>query len=578
MSSYVPLLTYPSFSLGGRNVANGRNCGHRRDFLRPARQALYIGPHLQLSMGTVDRVRKILSTKGLTLYRVSQHSADIFGASSPYFIPQHLYFDLGLGDLSPSIHQLLALSQISNYRLCDWMAVFGFRLGDIPRLQSRIARRRTVLLDTSVYDEDQWTPWFAESVPGSCLPAIAPLGQILKLGAPRRARQLLALNKRRFLYAKVGREDVVAFPTLAPGSIVRIDVRRKPDLFAVPGPGSNKNIFLVENGPTLSCGHLRGVGKNRIVLYSTHFPFSQLELTLGHGVRILGLVDAEIRPFLMPPAPEIAAARPTSSKASHAILADPRGGLQHLLRMSRIRVGLTFREASALSRSIAGMLADPMYFTAAGTLSDYEYLSSPPRHIQKIISLCILYCVDFWSFLRAGGLPLDSLGTDPLPDEMVGRVRSARTQTCDTVAGTEPLGRGSDGYLSTLIDQWEELPLFIKNALPALTGLKDLSLSDIFWVGGNQDPVHPCLVGAIFVAVNRRVKTPADARARSAWEQPLYILLKRDGSYLCGSCNLQQGVLLVHPHSDRPHSILRFRNGIDAEVIGQVVGIFRRLC
>lgn len=527
-------------------------------------------------MGTADRVRQILSSKGLTLYRVSQRSAEIFGHPSPYFIPQHLYFDLAADNLSPSIHQLLAFSRISNYRLCDWMAVFGFRLDDIPRLQLGIPWRRTVLLDTSVYDEDQWTPWFAERLPDSPIPAIAPLGQLLKLGAPRRARELLALNKRRFLYAKVGREDVSAFPTLAPGSIARIDVRRKPDLLSVPGPSPNKNIFLVENGPTLNCGHLRGIDKNRIVLCSTHFPFAQVEMTLGRGVRILGFVDAEIRPFVFQPVSEIAPGTPTSSKAP-AIAADLHGGLQQLLRMSRIRVGLSFREASALCRSIAGTLADQMYFSSAGTLSDYESLSSPPRHIQKIISLCVLYCIDFWTFLRAGGLPLDALGNDPLPDEMIGRVGSPRNQTCDEVASTKRLGRERGGFLSTLIDQWEELPLFIKNALPTLSRLKDFSLSDIFWVGGNRDPVHPCLAGATFVAVNRRVKTPVQSTARTAWEQPLYILLKRDGSFLCGSCTLQEGVLIVHPHSDKPPSALRLRNRIDAEVIGQVTAIFRRL-
>ena len=527
-------------------------------------------------METADRVRQILSTKGLTLYRVSQRSAEIFGHSSPYFIPEHLYFDIAAVNLRPSIQQLLAFSRISNYRLCDWMAIFGFRLDDIPRLQLGVPWRRTVLLDSSVYDEDQWTPWSSERLPDSLIPAIAPLGQLLKLSAPRRAGELLALNKRRFLYAKIGREDVFAFPTLAPGSIARIDVRRKPELLSVPGPSLSKDIFLVENGLTLNCGHLRAIDKNRIVLYSTHFPFAQVELTLGRGVTILGLVDAEIRPFVFQPVSEIAAGTPTSSKA-RAISADLHGGLQQLLRRSRIRVGLSFREASALSRSIAGTLADQMYFTAAGTLSDYENLSSPPRHIQKIISLCVLYCIDFWTFLRAGGLPLDALGNDPLPDEMIGRGGLPRNRTCDDLAGTRRLGGESSGFLSTLIDQWEELPLFLKNALPMFTRLKDFSLSDIFWVGGNRDPVHPCLAGATFVTVNRRAKTPVQSTARTAWEQPLYILLTRDGSFLCGSCTLQENILIVHPHSDRPHSAMRLRNGIDAEVIGQVTAIFRRL-
>jgi hypothetical protein len=528
-------------------------------------------------MGIADRVRHIFSTKGLTLYRVSQRSAEIFGHSSRYFLPERFYFDLATKGLIPSIHQFLALSRISNYRLCDWMAIFGFHLDDIPRLQLGIPWHRTVLLDASVYDEDEWTSWFAGNLHESFLPPIAPLGQLLKLGTPRRARELLSLNKRRFLYAKVGREDVFAFPTLAPASIARIDVRRIPDLVSAPGPTPSQNIFLLENGPNLNCGHLRIIDKNRIVLCSTHFPFTQVELTLGRDVRILGLVDAEIRPLTFHPGSEIAAGAPTSPKTTPAITFDPRGGLQQLLRMARLRVGLSFREASALSESIADTLADQMYFAAAGTLSDYEGLSSPPRHIQKIISLCILYCIDFWTFLRAAHLPLEALGNNSLPDEMIGRVGSPRTQTSDEVASTKRFGGESGGFLSTLIDQWEELPLFIRNALPTLSRLKDCSLSDIFWVGGNQDRAHPCLIGATFVAVNRRVKIPVQSTARTAWEQPLYILLKRDGSFLCGPCILQQGVLIVHPHSDRPHGALRLRNGIDAEMIGQVTSIFRRL-
>ena len=528
-------------------------------------------------METADRVRQILSTKGLTLYRVSQRSAEIFGRSSPYFIPQRFYSDLAAHELGPSIHQLLTLSRISDYRLCDWMAVFGFRLDNIPRLQLGLPSRRTILLDTSVYDEYQWIPWFSERQPQSFLPDIAPLGQLLKLGVPRRARELLALNKRRFLYAKVGREDVFAFPALASGSIVRIDVQRKLDLSSLPGPSPNQNIFLVENGPTLNCGHVRCLGKNQILLYSTHFPFAQVELTLGRGARILGLADAEIRPFTFQPNSQIGVGTPTASRATPAITGDPREHLQELLRMSRLRVGLSFRKASALSQSIAVTLADQMYFTAAGTLSDYESFSSPPRHIQKIISLCILYSIDFWTFLRAGGLSLAALGNDSLPDEMIGRVGWPRIHSSDDVVGTKRAAGKSAGFLSTLFDQWEELPLFIKDGLPTFTKLKDFSLSDIFWVGGIQNPVHPCLMGATFVTVNRRIKTPAQSTARTDWEQPLYILLKRDGSFLCGPCTLQRGVLIYDPHSDRHHSALRFRNGIDAEMIGQVTSIFRRL-
>jgi hypothetical protein len=483
-------------------------------------------------MGTIDRVRQILSAKGLTLYRVSQQSAEIFGRSSPYFIPQRLYFELAAGGTQPSIHQLVALSRFSNHRLCDWMAVFGFHLDDIPQHQLGIPRRRTVLLDSSIYDGEQWTPWFADRLAGSSIPEIAPLGQILKLGTPRRAKELLALSKRKFLYATIGVEDVFGFPTLAPGSIARIDVQGRPEQLRFTGPVLSHSVFLVQNGDTLNCGHLRGIAKDRFVLCSAQFPFTQVELTLGRGVSIVGVVDAEIRP-LAAQAPEICAETPSVPRATSAIPAEPRGDLGGLLRRSRIRVGLTFREASSLSRSIANALGDQAYFIAGGTLSDYENLSAPPRHIQKIISLCVLYCIDFWTFLRAGGLPLDALGKDPLPDEIVGRRVPPTGQASEQSRNAEENGRASHEFLASLIDQWEELPLFLKNALPPLNRLKNFSLSDIFWVGGNQAKVHPCLAGAAFVAVNRRAKTPAQSAARTAWEQPLYVLLGREGRYLC---------------------------------------------
>jgi hypothetical protein len=528
-------------------------------------------------MQTADRVRQVLSTRGLTLYQASQRSAEIFGQSSLYFIPQRLYHELASGALSPNIHQLAAFSRISNYRLSDWLAVFGFRLDDIPRLQLLIPWRRTVLLDSSIYDRERWIPWFIEEPPEAFGPAVAPLGQFLKLGTARRASELLALNKKRFLYAKVGRADVFAFPTLAPGSIARVDVERAPDLASMVGTRISKSMFLVENGPLLNCGHLRRMDKNRVILCSTHFPFAQVELTLGGAVRVLGLVDAEIRPLASKIASEIAQAASHLPKAGVAMSLDPSADLRQLVRLSRMRVGISFRQASTVSRWIARMLGDPMYFAAVGTLADYENVTSPLRHVQKIISLCVLYCIDFWSFLRAAGIPADLLGSDPLPDELRQRVNPYPIAPSSEAAGTSQLGERFAGSLSFLIEQWRELPLFLQGALPEISALKSVSLSDIFWVGGNTNPIHPSLEGAALVSVNRRLKVPTQSAAPTARDQALYIILLRDGSYLCGSCELRRGVLIVHPHSEGPQSSMQLRSGIDAEVIGRVTAILRRL-
>jgi hypothetical protein len=54
------------------------------------------------------------------------------------------------------------------------------------------------------------------------------------------------------------------------------------------------------------------------------------------------------------------------------------------------------------------------------------------------------------------------------------------------------------------------------------------------------------------------------------------VLQKRGGSYVWGFCRLENGTLsLCHP-AQRAKSV-RFRKGIDAEIVGRVVGVIRRL-
>src|SRR5580704_17979879 len=108
------------------------------------------------------RVRKILSARGLSFYRASQLSVEIFGRSSAFYLPPNLYHRLAASMATPSIYQLFALSRITGYRLSSWLAVFGFDLDVIFQLPVLIPRRRTVILDSYVYDSDAWIPWFVE--------------------------------------------------------------------------------------------------------------------------------------------------------------------------------------------------------------------------------------------------------------------------------------------------------------------------------------------------------------------------------------------------------------------------------
>jgi hypothetical protein len=526
-------------------------------------------------MDVVDQVRRILATRNLTLYRLSQQSAKLFGGSSRFYVPHKLYSDVALPALAPTLHQMLAISHLTNYRFSDWLAVFGFELDIIPRLGLLAPRRRTTLLDSSVYDTFQWVPWFSERPLAGQALRIAPLGQFLTAAAPRRAKDLLPSSSGRFLYGKVGDEDVHAFPNLAPGSIVRVDTRRREELVSSLPTRVEDRFFFVENHDGFTCSRLVMPSKDTIILHSPNRPYAHIELKLGKEARILGVVDAELR-SLTNRFDEKGSPSPASTRKSRSLLLlNPPTDLQGLLRNSRIRAGLSFREASSLSRWIADNLASRVYFAAASTLSDYETLLETPRHVQKVITLCVLYAINFWQFLRASGLPLDQAGRDPIPDELLPRNYPEQSRAL-SILGREQNPLEQNGFLSALVEQWQEVPLFLRNSLSELTGLKNFSASDLFWVGGNDAPFHPLLSHATFIAVNRRIKKPAEYQPKADRQQPLYLIYKRDGSYLCACCALQDGQLIVPSYTGSPFGTLQFRNGVDAELVGQVTAIVRR--
>lgn len=524
------------------------------------------------------QVREILSTRGLTLYNVSRQSAEIFGRSSRFYVPLNLYYDLAHTLSIPTIHQMFALSQITGYRLSDWLSVFGFDLDAMSRLQILIPRQQTTILDSTVYDTNAWIPWFAERPESGDASSIVPLGHILTWGAPRRVRDLLVLNKRTYLYAKVGERDLYALPYFVPGSIVRVDVRPLEEQPLSHSTNGDGRFFLVEHDFGSTCSRLLRVGKDRILLHCPQRPCAERELHIGRDARIIGVIDAEIRPM----APDNYARRAMTESASlgnQRLERSPREltSLKGLLRYSRTSLGLTFRDASSISRWIAGALSDDLYFAAASTLSDYEALSTAPRHIQKILTLCLLYRIGFDQLLRASGFPLGRTGSEPIPDSLVPRRRQVPGRNHGTPLLSEKEVKEPSDFVTAFVGQWEEIPLFLRLSLDEITGLRNFSLSDVFWINGNNVRQHPLLANASLIGVNRRARKPSADAGNAICEQPLYLILRRDGSYTCGRCSLNECNLVVHGYPGSSVSAQQFRNDIDAEVVGQVTTILRRL-
>ena len=520
-------------------------------------------------MGLVERVNVILASRNLTLYQVSQRTTGLYGRSSPSFLPHNFYYALGRANLSPSLHQLLALSRISNYRFHDWLRVFGFHPEDIGYLQASLPSKRTMILDSSLEDPESWVPWFRNKPGNFPVPEIAPMGRLLESAPQERVRSLPQMKAGDFVYAKIGSEDDLAFPDLLPGSIVRANPRLARSMLPKANGKRSECLFLIEHAKGFCCSRIRAVGKYRILPLSTQLPYAQVELQFPTEVRVIGVLDLEIRPLLTPEQAEVPTELAKHWRPSTLVWQESK--LSQLLRSARLKMGLSLREASAMSRRVAVALGDEQYFAAPGSLSDYEALDSSPRHVHKVITLCVVYGLHFSTFLKSVGLNVEEAGKHPIPDKLVPR------KPPRGLAHAENHGPMDDGFLEQLLGRSEHVPTFVRGCLPGLSGLRTLSLNDFFWVGGDQNPLHPLLANGLIAVVNRRRKKALHFRSRPLWQQPLYVLLKREGTYLCGCCSLEEGTLVVHPCLPSHQRPEHLRNHVDAEVVGQVVTIARML-
>jgi hypothetical protein len=521
---------------------------------------------------SAQTLREILSRNNMTLSQVSKESRKLFPGQSLYHIPHNLYFDLRDGRFTPNVYQLIALSCVSGYSLIHWLSVFGFHLDDIPRLQLRLSFPRTMRLDSALYDSHALVEWFegkSEQRPG-----ITPLTQIFTQIVTERAAALQRINTVPFIYAKVGTEDDFCFPELLSGSIVRADPRASEVSLAAAGGKVSRDLFLVEHAHGLNCCRLQKVSPHKVALVSTRLTAPRMELQLGTEIKILGTIDMEIRSLKNRNLASGYRTLPTPKSREFLRPDAPGTDLRHLLRKSRQRAGLSFRQASAMSAKLAQELGDQRYFTAIGSLSDYESAETPPRHIHKVVTLCTLYSIGFWHLLEASGLAIDKLGQRAIPEDLA---ESTYWAPGSPREDQDPQRTKGGSFLSILMDRFEEIPLFLRNALPELCGMPRLALRDVFWVGEIGQEFHAPLRGAAFLVVNQRMRTPFISKSEPEWKQPVYLLARRDGSYFCGRFALAGNTTILHSFSARPSSPKPHESGGDAEVVGRVVTVLRQI-
>ena len=345
----------------------------------------------------VENVRNILSRTGYTIARLSVVTGKLYGSRSPYFIPPTFLYKLKSG-ITPQICQIVALSEITGYRFVDWMKICGFDLHAIPVLQVRLHTERTVLV----------TP--VEFKPASSLSPFATSDQSV-CGSSMSSRQedLPWPGSARYIFAKIGSGDALLCPRLRPGSVVRVD-RCYAHRFHSPADHTAMDdlLWLVEQPNGLTCCHVRWIDNQQVVLLPSRPPWGSWPLRLPTEARILGLVDQRVglRPRSQPVQLEQPIPQPYGKE---------RMKFSDLLRVSRCRTGLTFRAAHRLTCAIAEILRSRDYGVALGLLSDYEAMGRLPRHIAKIISLCVIYCIDIRELMEAAGVNIDDSAKMRIP-------------------------------------------------------------------------------------------------------------------------------------------------------------------
>jgi transcriptional regulator with XRE-family HTH domain len=516
----------------------------------------------------VDKIRSLLAARGLSLADVSRKSRPGPLYSSLHHIPHNLYDAIRRRQFTPSIYQIAALSLLSGYRFVDWLELFGLSLDNVPRFQVIFSAVRTVELDARAYHPTASVPWFRDVAKHSFSAPLMPLSSWLSAAKSPRIDSLDLPERNAFRFVKIGSQDAFAFPDLLPGSIVRVKPLAATRKEITAGTKSVTNLVLVEHGRGLICSQIYRPAPNQIVLCSRQLPYAPAELQLGTQAVLLGAADVEIRRIVNIERPIVPSNLGGYWKALALPPHLPRHNVGEFIRRARERSGLSFRETSERTRQIANELRDSRYFCAPGSLSDFETRKSPPRHVQKLISICAANFASAADFLEAAGVQLNGPSQLPMPLHFLKRQEPDKR--------VEP-ARASFECMREIKRRFRQLPYSLHKAMPTYFGVADLSVRDIFWAGGIQRVVHPYLRGAEFLVVDRRKKIPRISLSCPKWAQPLYVLLLRDGSYLCGSCTLVGGVLIVRQCRAGLPKQLQLRNQTDAEIVGQVVGIVRRL-
>ncbi len=272
-----------------------------------------------------------------------------------------------------------------------------------------------------------------------------------------------------------------------------------------------------------------------------------------------------------------------------------------LLRQTRLRIGLTFREVARASEALSVAKESSDYYLPISRLAEIENHGAQPT-FYRIYSLCTIYRLSFAAVLKWFNVDLGELAQDQerfqpksvmsltqlLAEEM--HVESARrvVEPGESIAiriAADPL-RSRDGHSTTRQTPTRQTPtrqtlvltsLIQGGNLPAWL-LHRFTIADYRYgfMGLEDLTMAPIIPPGSILQIDMGRRHVEDGEWRNEHERPVYFIEHRDG-YACGWCSLHAKQLILQPHPMSPCAPRVYHSPQDAEVIGQVVGVARSL-
>jgi transcriptional regulator with XRE-family HTH domain len=241
------------------------------------------------------------------------------------------------------------------------------------------------------------------------------------------------------------------------------------------------------------------------------------------------------------------------------------------LRKRREKLGLTVRAVEEASKTIA---------LSHGNDSEFVLLKSQVSHIEarqlvpsifKVYSLAVIYRLDFWQILdwygiNVGGIPKEFGASQPTRTHMAALTPgSARIPV--QIDPTFDLKKTQS--ITRVIEKWGVVPL-------AQLATLDKPNYSYGFIGIEDASMYPILLPGSFLQIDQSRNRIESGPWRTEYERPIYFIGLRDG-YACCWCGLdgRQIHLHSHPQSGMPPRV--FKYPMDAELVGQVVGVAMRL-